>query len=409
MTKITFLGDIMCEPNMLGPNKKTDGTYDFNETFEKIKPTLAEADYVIGNMEFPLAGEATSYSPTYFTFNAPDTYADAIKNMGVDLVSVVNNHTLDRGVDGMMRTMKVLDEKGISRVGTRLPEEEHKEAFYFTLDGVKYAVISYTYTTNKVLKGEDKIYNQYINYLRKPAMSSYTPEIRKKMKTWVDKLPYIKKLKEQQRAKIKKLVGLPGTLERADDNMETECFSPYIDTFAADIKKAKENADFVICYLHVGGQFNVKPGLFSEYVIDVALKNGADAIFAHHSHMIQKAGYVDKVPVAFSLGNVTMCPYADTIIKEHLPDYGLLMHLYMDGKEVVKTTFSIIKGVQKKGEKLISWRVDELYNSLTSEKTKKKLEADVRQAYKYAMGKDIEGEVFRKEYDLDIDLASHNA
>lgn len=400
MKKITLLGDIMCEPSMLTPNRKADGSYDFNDTFVKIKPMLDEADYVIGNMEFPLAGENTSYSPTFFTFSAPDSYVDAIKNMGVDLVSIVNNHTLDKGVDGMMRTMKVLDEKGLNRVGTRLPEEEHKEAFYFTLDGVKYAVIAYTYTTNKVLKDDDRKYEQYINYLREPAMSSYTPEIRKKMKTWVDKLPYIKKLKEQQRAKIKKFVGLPGTIERADDNMETERFSPYIDNFVADIKKAKENADFVICYPHVGGQFNVKPGLFSEFVIQKALDAGADAIFAHHSHMIQKAGYQGNVPVAYSLGNVTMCPYADTIIKEHLPDFGLVAHLYMNGKEIEKTTFSIIKGVQKKGEKLISWPVDELYKTLTNEKEKAKLEAQVRQAYKYAMGKDIDGEVFRKEYEL---------
>lgn len=400
MKKITFLGDIMCEPSMLTPNLQADGTYNFDDSFVKIKPMLSEADYVIGNMEFPLAGAETSYSPTFFTFNAPDSYADTIKNMGVDLVSIVNNHTLDKGVDGMIRTMKVLDEKGLDRVGTRLPEEEHKEAFYFTLDDVKYAVVAYTYTTNKVLKDDDRKYEQYINYLREPAMSSYTPEIRKKMKTWVDKLPYIKKLKEQQRAAIKVALGMPGTIARADDNMETERFSPYIDNFVADIKKAKENADFVICFPHVGGQFNEKPGLFSEFVIKKALEAGADAIFAHHSHMVQKALYVDKVPVAYSLGNVTMCPYAHTIIKEHLPDYGLVAHLYMNGKEIEKTTFSIIKGVQKKGEKLVSWPVDELYKTLTNEKDKKKLEKDVRQVYKYAMGKDIEGEVFQKEYVL---------
>ena len=95
-----------------------------------------------------------------------------------------------------------------------------------------------------------------------------------------------------------------------------------------------------------------------------------------------------------------MCPYAATIIKEHLPDYGLVAHLYMNGNEIEKTTFSIIKGVQKKGDKLVSWPVDELYKTLTKDKDKKKLERDVRQVYKYAMGKDIEGEVFQKEYSL---------
>ena len=72
--KITVLGDIMCEPPILKASKKADGAYDFSGVFEKVRPMLDEADYVISNLEFPLAGEETGYSDGFFTFNAPDAY-----------------------------------------------------------------------------------------------------------------------------------------------------------------------------------------------------------------------------------------------------------------------------------------------------------------------------------------------
>ena len=84
--KITILGDIMCEPPILKASKCKDGSYNFDDTFAKIRPMLQEADYVIGNMEFPCAGEEAGYTNGFFSFNAPDSFAKAIKDAGIDLV-----------------------------------------------------------------------------------------------------------------------------------------------------------------------------------------------------------------------------------------------------------------------------------------------------------------------------------
>lgn len=396
--KITVLGDIMCEPPILKASKKADGAYDFSGVFEKVRPMLDEADYVISNLEFPLAGEETGYSDGFFTFNAPDAFAKAVKDAGVDLISTVNNHTLDRGADGMLRTLRVLDELGLPHTGNFLPEKGREEAYYFDVDGVKFAVVAYTYTTNKRLPDGDENF-PYINYLRSPKMPTYTPEVRKKMKTWVDKC--FKGLKEEKRAVIRKCVGLPNTLERADDNMEMDKIKPFMEQFVSDIRAAKEKADFVICYPHVGGQFNPEPGKFSEYVVKEALKAGADAVLASHSHMVQKACYVDGVPCAYSLGNFSMSPNSTIIVNKNLPEYGLAMHLYMDGKKLEKVTFSILKAVEKKGTQLVSWPVDELYRTLKTEKEKSLLKEHVCQVYKYVTGKLPEGEVIRREYVLE--------
>lgn len=397
MLKITVLGDVMCEPPVLKAARQKDGSYCFDEVFEKVSPMLHEADFSIANLEFPMAGEAAEYTKSFFVFNAPDAYAVAAKNAGIDLVSTVNNHTLDRGVDGMLRTMRVLDEIGLARVGTFLPDEPHSEAYYFERGGVTFAVVAYTYVTNKKLPvGDPHLF--CMNLLRDPRAETYTPEVKAKLKTWVDKL--FRKLKEEKRAWIKRRLGMPGTIARADDAMDMARIEPYIQQFTEDIRKAKQKADVVICYPHVGGQFNILPGKFSEYVVQEAVKAGADAVLASHSHMVQRATFEGDVPLAYSIGNFSMTPRSDIIVHEHLPEYGLAMHLYVDGKKIERVTFSILKAVAKRGKQLVSYPVDELYATLKSERAKRRLERDVRQVLSWVIGNVPDGELIQREYEL---------
>ncbi len=391
--KITVFGDMMCEPPVLKGAKMKNGEYDFSPMFSKIIPMIEEADYTITNLEFPLAGEKAGYTDRYFAFNAPDSYAQAVKDIGIDLVSTVNNHSLDRGIEGLEETVRTLDRIGLDHTGTFLKEKGREEAFYFEVQGVKFALVAYTYHTNKALTDPD--YADCINYLRGKT-ATYLPEVSKRLVTPVDRL--LKKWKEEHRAIVKKMIGLPPTIERADDYMDMEKIEPYMKRFTEDIRAAKEKADFVICLPHVGGQFNPKPGAFSEYVIDQAVKAGADAVLASHSHMVQKAVWCNGVPCAFSLGNFSMSPNSNIIVKENLPEYGLAMHLYFEGAKIEKVTFSILKAVEKKGELLVAWPVDALYATLKNEREKEKLIRDVRQVYGYVTDGEISGEVIQKEY-----------
>lgn len=398
--KITVFGDIMCEPPVLKASKDKNGEYNFDGVFEKVRPLFSESDYVISNMEFPLAGEDAKYTDNFFVFNAPDEFAKSIKNAGVDLVSTVNNHTLDRGVEGMFRTNRVLAEIGLDYTGTYLPEKGREEAYYFEVDGVKFAVVAYTYTTNFGLSGEDEKYLPFINYLRPYNHGTYLPEVLEKMYTWVDRR--FGKMKEEHRAVIKMCVGQPNTIERADDKIVYELAKPYMDKFVSDIKTAKEKADFVICFPHVGGQFNKEPGEFSKYVVNEAVKAGADAVLASHSHMVQKIVFTEGVPCAYSLGNFSMSPNSTIIVKKNLPEYGLAVHLYIDDKKVTKVTFSILKAVERHGKQLVSWPVDELYKTLKRKKDKERLEKDVKQIYKWVAGEDILENIIQREYTLEM-------
>jgi poly-gamma-glutamate synthesis protein (capsule biosynthesis protein) len=291
----------------------------------------------------------------------------------------------------------VLDERGIPHTGSFDSEAERKPAYYFEVGGKKFALIAYTYTTNK--RPESAAVEASINYLRPYDVSAYTPEIRKRMNTWVDRR--FRFIKEEKRCIIRKLVGLEQVIERADDNLDKEASEPYIARFCADIKEAKQNADFVICYPHVGGQFNLTPGKFSEYVFERGIEAGADAILASHSHVIQKLEMRDGIPCAFSMGNFNMSPSSTIVKKENLPGFGLAVHLYFDDDKLSRVTFSILKAVEKRNKSFVTWPVDELYAALKSEKEKAALRAEVARVYGFVTGKTPREEnIIQREYDL---------
>lgn len=401
MKKITFLGDIMIEPPVLKAAKRPGGKYDFNDVFKFVKPILDKSDYVIGNLETPLAGEEAKYTQTHLAFNAPDEYADAVKTAGIKMVATANNHTFDRGYEGAVRTMKVLEEKGIGYAGTCLPDRERPEAFYFDLDGTKIAVVVYTYGTNYKGSGGTCLaegeWKDSVNLLRSQTAGTYLPGVFRG-KDWVDKT--FKKWQPNTKGKLKKLLGMCATYPRADDLVDVEAMEPYMQQMIADLKKAREKADIVLFYPHTGGQFNLKPGYFSRYVIHRAKEACPDAIIASHSHCPQLARIEDGIPVVNSLGNFNMSPLSYLAIHENLTEYGMLLHLYIDDKKIQKVTWTPILNYEKKGSQVSGYPVHELYKTLKSEKDKAQLEKDMKQLYGIVTGTVLKGEIFREEFDL---------
>lgn len=403
--KLTFLGDIMCEPPVLKAAKRSRGTYDFRGVFAPSKQLLAESDYVIGNLETPLAGKEAIYSKSHLSFNAPDEYVDAILDAGINLISTANNHTYDRGYDGLERTIRVLEKKGLPYIGTSLPGQPRPEAYYFEKEGTKFAVIAYTYDTNYNESGGDCLpegkYEGTVNMLCRPGSGIYLPGVYRGG-NWIQRLfSKLKFIKDTNTAgKVAKFFGMTVTYSRHDDRLEGKVDTPYIRQLQQDIQTAKEKADIVLFYPHVGGQFNIKPGAFTEYVIDKALEAGADAVIATHAHIPQKFVWKNGVPVSYCLGNFNMNPKSYLAMPEILTDYGYALHLYVEEKKIEKVTFSMMKNCIMSDGQIASCPIDELYANLKSEKEKKQLKKDVCHLYGRITGKILTGEVIRREYEM---------
>ena len=403
--KITFLADIMCEPPVLKSAKRRGGKYDFSGVFVHAKQLLGSSDYVIGNLETPLAGKQAKYTQTHLSFNAPDEYVDALIEAGVDLVSTANNHTFDRGYEGMERTIRVLDQKGLAHTGSYLKKEERPEAFYFEQNGVKFAVIAYTYDTNYQGSGGectvDGEYENTVNLLAPLGVNTYLPGVYRSG-NWVDrlfkKMPFIKDANVC--GKFKKFLGMTATYSRHDDCLENKTDTKYIAQLQQDIRLAKEKADLVLFYPHVGGQFNIKAGAFTEFIIEKALEAGADAVVVTHSHIPQKFEWKNGVPCAYCLGNFNMNPNSYLAMPEILTNYGYALHLYVEDKRIIKATFSMMKNYVNKDGQISSYPVDELYKTLKTEKKKKELEKEIRHLYGRVTGKVLKDQIVRQEYDL---------
>lgn len=401
--KITFIGDIMCEP-MLLKAAKSNSRYDFKCIFENMKEIFDKSDYVIGNLETPLAGEMLVYTRGLFSFNAPDELADALKNAGIDLVTTANNHCLDRGVDGLLRTIKVLNEKGLTFTGTYTSGDERKEAAYFTIEGMRFAVISYTYGTNYsanriVLNGEQKA---LVNLLRPQEELYFIPKREEKKKQlWKRAFRrLLRMLSEEKQFYIKKKLHMTYNVAHQDDSLNEETSKIYIQQMQSDIRKAKNNADFVIFYPHIGGQFNAEPGVFSNYVFAKAIEAGCDAIIASHAHVVQKANYIDGKPCFYSVGNFSMSPNSIYLLHENLPEYGLAVHLYIEESGIKKTTFSILKIMEGKNEPLSVYPVDQLIRETKDLRKKEQILKDVEQIYFAVVGKKIKISHIEREYTL---------
>ena len=366
MKKLTIIGDIMCEPPVCVQAERENG-YDFMPAFEHLKGLLSEADFAIGNFEAPLGGKELGYTVRLVSFNAPEELARTIKDIGIGMVTTANNHACDRGNEGIVNTVRNLDAAGLSHTGSYVnySPDDPGRIFYRQIGDTKIAMISYTYGTNYSLNKTkpDEAAGNHVNYL-KPVDSKLGvgerkfPESYKKIVALMNRVSGGKVLWEDE-VDLRNAMGIPQAY--ADDILEPEESEECLRDLQADYEEARRNADLVFVMPHMGGQFNVKPGAFSNYMVWRMKEMGFDGIFAAHSHTLQKAEVKSGVPVFWSLGNVSMAPFSPYAARETLPEYAVAAHLYLEDGEIAKTAFSLTKIIEEDDGLITVYPLDELY------------------------------------------------
>ena len=131
--RISAIGDILLGDNLKKYGKNADGLY--NDIFSNVTKYLKDSDITLG---------------TYETNISDDTkvFANAVKEAGIDLVTLAHNHALDNGEEGLKATQDYLESVGIQTVG-KYAEEVQSRIKIIEEKGVKIAVLSYTYDNGK--------------------------------------------------------------------------------------------------------------------------------------------------------------------------------------------------------------------------------------------------------------------
>mgnify|MGYP004576898105 FL=1 len=247
---LTAIGDVMCHNTQyMDAYDSNTGTYDFSYVFDNISSYTKTADICIGNLETSFAGEDRGYS-NYPTFNSPDSLADSLKRIGVDVLSTAGNHALDMGFSGLSRTIDVLDKADISHLGTYKTQEDQDKVLIKYVKGVKIAFINYTYGTNGIAVPSDKKF--CINLIDKDLIKKH-------------------------------------------------------------IETAKnQNADIIVACMHWGTEYQTKQNSEQEELADFLFQNGVNVIIGNHPHVIQpmekrtvtlEYGSTRDGFVAYALGN----------------------------------------------------------------------------------------------------------
>jgi len=240
---LAFAGDIN-----LDENSKPVAKYDREKKgilggiSEELVSEMNDADIMMLNNEFAYSTRGTKTPDKSYTFRANPDRVDILKEMGVDIVSLANNHALDYGPDALMDTFTTLDNAGIDYVGAGENLDRAKAPIYYEIGDKKIAYLA----SSRVIF----------------AMDWYATEDRP---------------------------GMVGTYDPAQ--------------LLESIKEASANSDYVVVYVHWGVERNHYPEKYQKSFARAYIDAGADIVIGCHPHVMQGFEIYKGKPIAYSLGN----------------------------------------------------------------------------------------------------------
>lgn len=149
--KMSAVGDILCSEEMLeDAYDEEKNTYDFSSMFGNVSNYIGNADIIMGTMETGIVN--SKYNNT----RAPKEFAQAVKNSGVNLISISHNHSLDNGVEGLKETKDNLEEIGFDVIGDKFDKANSVEIK--EVKNTKIAFLTYTcFVDNEKAKTKEEL------------------------------------------------------------------------------------------------------------------------------------------------------------------------------------------------------------------------------------------------------------
>ncbi len=156
---IIMVGDMLMHTRVNESGLMADGTYNYDHIFAQVKDDIEAADIAIVNQETIIGGRDLGLSG-YPSFNSAFELADSIVDAGFDVVLHATNHALDKRKNGLLNCLNYWDTTypEIGVLGIHDTEEDAEEIYVIEAEGIRIAILNYTYGTNGVALPSDMPY-----------------------------------------------------------------------------------------------------------------------------------------------------------------------------------------------------------------------------------------------------------
>lgn len=241
---LSFVGDISLADNWyIMPKYDERGKKIYGILSKDVVDIMTDSDIMVANNEFTISNRGEKLPNKYYTFRASPDRLAIYQEMGIDLVTLANNHVYDFGEEAFNDTLEYLEQYKIPYIGAGRNIEETKAPFYYIINGYKIAFVNANRSEKYIL----------------------TPEANE----------------------------TSGGVLR--------CYDPT--TFINVISNAKQNSDFVIALVHWGKEDSSE---LEQVQIDTSkqyIDAGADIIIGTHAHTLQGIDFYNNKAIIYNLGD----------------------------------------------------------------------------------------------------------
>ena len=241
---LSFVGDVsLADDWYIMPKYDERGKKIYGILSESVVDIMTSADIMVANNEFTISNRGSKMPKKYYTFRGAPERLSIYYEMGVNLVTLANNHIYDYGKDAFLDALDALEEYDIPYVGAGRNIEEAKEPFYYIINGYKIAFVNATRAEKYIL----------------------TPEA----------------------------TETTGGVLR--------CYDPT--TFINVIKEAKQQSDYVIALVHWGKEDSSQ---LEQVQLDTSkqyIEAGADVIVGTHAHTLQGIDFYQDKAIVYNIGD----------------------------------------------------------------------------------------------------------
>lgn len=235
---LSFVGDVM----MAGNVEKTLLEKGYDYPFTYVKPLFLADDYTIANLETPITERGKPADNKAFVYKSSPAAVPAMKAAGIDAVNLANNHTMDQGVEGLLDTIRTLEDHQLEYVGAGRDEARAYAPVFLKKNGIRMALFGFS-----------RVVPEYSWYAGK---------------------------------------NKPGLAAAYDHTLAVEAIS-----------QARKEADLVVVIAHWGKEKVDFPVDHQTMLAHTFIDAGADLVVGGHPHVLQGfEKYKDKW-IAYSLGN----------------------------------------------------------------------------------------------------------